>query len=147
MDLGARAFDVLAVLLTRPNEIFSKRDLLARVWPDSVVDESSLRFQIASLRNALGDGRHDARYIGTIAGGCYCFVAPVSRSNEPQAESSVISAGVLHPALPNRLSRLWADEGRTSEAQALLHPVVERFLESDETAHLKVARRLLASLS
>src|SRR5580692_8292417 len=74
VELGARGLDALTVLVSRPNEIVSKRDLLAQVWPDSVVDESSLRFHIASLRNALGDGRDGARYISTIAGRGYCFV-------------------------------------------------------------------------
>jgi predicted ATPase len=45
------------------------------------------------------------------------------------------------------LAALWADEGRTEEARGLLQPVLARFLESDDSADLKVARRLLASLS
>ncbi|MHA6645803.1 winged helix-turn-helix domain-containing protein [Mesorhizobium sp. A623] len=56
IDLGARALDILICLLSRPNDVFSKQELLARVWPDVVVEEGSLRFQIARLRKTLGDG-------------------------------------------------------------------------------------------
>ena len=54
--LGARALDLLIALVSRPNEAVAKRDLIARVWPDVTVDEGSLRFHIAGLRKALGDG-------------------------------------------------------------------------------------------
>jgi DNA-binding winged helix-turn-helix (wHTH) protein len=54
---------------------------MARVWPDVTVDEGNLRFHIAALRRALEDGQSGARYVATIAGRGYCFVAPISRSN------------------------------------------------------------------
>jgi DNA-binding winged helix-turn-helix (wHTH) protein len=34
VELGARAFDILLVLLSTPNETVSKKDLMSRVWPD-----------------------------------------------------------------------------------------------------------------
>src|SRR5262245_50205812 len=68
VELGARSLDILIALLSKPNEIVSKRDLLAQVWPDVIVEEGSLRFHIASLRKALGDGKEGARYITTMAG-------------------------------------------------------------------------------
>src|SRR5262249_25695058 len=80
VELGTRSLDILIALLANPNEVVSKRDLLARVWPDVTVEESSLRFHVANLRKALGDRRDGARYITTLAGRGYCFVAPVSRS-------------------------------------------------------------------
>jgi DNA-binding winged helix-turn-helix (wHTH) protein len=79
--LGARAFDILIVLVERAGEVVSKKKLMARVWPDVTVDEGNLRFHIAALRRALEDGQSGARYVTTIAGRGYCFVAPVSRSN------------------------------------------------------------------
>ena len=82
VELGARALDILIALVSTPNEVVSKRDLLSRVWPDVTVEESSLRFQVAGLRKALGDGKDGARYITTLAGRGYCFVAPVSRSSD-----------------------------------------------------------------
>jgi DNA-binding winged helix-turn-helix (wHTH) protein len=81
VDLGARALDILIALVSSPNEVVSKNDLLARVWPDVTVEDGSLRFHIANLRKVLGDGKDGARYITTLAGRGYCFVAPVSRSS------------------------------------------------------------------
>jgi predicted ATPase/DNA-binding winged helix-turn-helix (wHTH) protein len=106
VEVGARTFDLLTALVNRPNEVVNKRDLLAEAWPDVTVEESSLRFHIASLRKALGDGRDGARYITTAAGRGYCFVAPVVRSNDGADRTSHLSAGFSHANLPNRLSRL-----------------------------------------
>src|SRR5580704_17244861 len=85
VELGARALDVLIALVSRPNEVVGKKDLLERVWPDVTVEESSLRFALAGLRKALGDGQDGARYITTLAGRGYCFVAPISRSGGRRA--------------------------------------------------------------
>src|SRR5476651_2735422 len=78
VDLGARAFDILMALASRPNEAVSKKDLLAWVWPDVTVEESSLRFHVASVRRALGEGKQGARFIATLPGRGYCFVARIS---------------------------------------------------------------------
>src|SRR6478735_8295202 len=101
--LGARTLDTLIALVSRPNEAISKRDLLAKVWPDVIVEEGSLRFHIAALRKALGDGQGGARYITTLAGRGYCFVAPISRA-EIAAERRPAQRTELPPVkLPNRL--------------------------------------------
>jgi TolB-like protein len=95
VDLGARALDMLIALVSRPNEVVSKKDLLARVWPDVTVEESSLRFQMAGLRKALGDGRDGARYIATLPGRGYCFVAPVL----PSGGNAMPTAAAAAPAV------------------------------------------------
>src|SRR5260221_11352062 len=90
--LGARTFDTLIALVSRPNEAISKRDLMAKVWPDVVVEEGSLRFHVAALRKALGDGKGGVRYITTLAGRGYCFVAPISRARDRGAERAAAAA-------------------------------------------------------
>jgi predicted ATPase/DNA-binding winged helix-turn-helix (wHTH) protein len=108
VELGARSLDILIALLSRPNEVVSKRDLLARVWPGVTVEESSLRFHMFNLRKALGDGKRGARYVTTLTGRGYCFVAPVSRSSDrgPVASTTAIAPSFPHANLPNRLARL-----------------------------------------
>jgi DNA-binding winged helix-turn-helix (wHTH) protein len=106
VDLGARALDILIALVSRPNEVVSKNDLLADVWPDVTVDEGSLRFHIANLRKALGDGKGGARYITTASGRGYCFVAPVSRSNDRSEKSTEATVSFRAANLPLRLSGL-----------------------------------------
>jgi predicted ATPase/DNA-binding winged helix-turn-helix (wHTH) protein len=83
VELSARALDILIVLTARPSEVVSKKDLLAQVWPDTTVEEGSLRFHMARLRKALSDGVGDARYIVTAQGRGYSFVAPLTRSSAP----------------------------------------------------------------
>jgi predicted ATPase/DNA-binding winged helix-turn-helix (wHTH) protein len=106
VELGARALDILVVLTTTPNEIVSKKDLLSRVWPDVVVEEGSLRFHMNGLRKALGDGQDGARYITTLPGRGYCFVAPVSLPDRPPDVAPVAVSNFPHANLPNRLSRV-----------------------------------------
>src|SRR6516162_5370163 len=106
IPLGARALDILITLASQPNEAISKRDLLAKVWPDVTVEESSLRFHVAGLRKALGDGKHGARYITTLAGRGYCFVAPVSRSSNRGPAVAADTPNFPHANLPSRLIRM-----------------------------------------
>lgn len=56
VELGARAFDLLLVLVANAGRLVSKGTLLERVWPRLVVDENNLPAQIASLRRVLGAG-------------------------------------------------------------------------------------------
>ena len=74
--LGSRALEILAVLVERPGEMVSKRELVARVWPNTVVEEANLKVHIAALRKALGDGRDGNRYLVNVPGRGYKFVAP-----------------------------------------------------------------------
>jgi predicted ATPase/DNA-binding winged helix-turn-helix (wHTH) protein len=106
VELGARSLDILIALVSSPNEVVSKRDLLARVWPDVTVEEGSLRFHMASLRKALGDRNNGARYIATLAGRGYCFVAPVSRSRERGDAQRRPAGDFPHANLPGRLTRM-----------------------------------------
>ena len=56
VELGARAFDLLLVLVENQGRLVTKATLLERVWPRLVVDENNLPAQIASLRRVLGAG-------------------------------------------------------------------------------------------
>jgi DNA-binding winged helix-turn-helix (wHTH) protein len=62
LRLGSRA------LVERAGETIHKDELIARTWPDTVVDEGALRVHVAALRKALGDGRGVERYIVNNAG-------------------------------------------------------------------------------
>lgn len=116
VELGARAFDILATLAARSNDVISKKDLLAQVWPDVTVEEGSLRFHMANLRKALGDGEGGARYIATLKGRGYCFVAPVLRSGGRDDAANEAAASYPQANLPSRLIRM---VGRTDDAAAI----------------------------
>ncbi|WP_314953177.1 ATP-binding protein [Bradyrhizobium cosmicum] len=106
LALGSKAFDTLIALMSRPNEVVSKRDLMALVWPGTTVEEANLRFHVAALRKALGDGKDGARYITTLSGRGYCFVAPISRTEIPAARRPAPRIDLPPVKLPNRLQRM-----------------------------------------
>ncbi|MEY9125007.1 ATP-binding protein [Bradyrhizobium yuanmingense] len=106
VPLGSKAFDALIALMSRRNEVVSKRDLMALVWPGITVEEANLRFHIAALRKALGDGKDGARYITTLSGRGYCFVAPISHTQLPAARRSSPPMELPPVKLPNRLQRM-----------------------------------------
>jgi DNA-binding winged helix-turn-helix (wHTH) protein len=72
IELGSRAFDLLHLLLCRRGFIVEKSAIVSFVWPNTIVEESNLRFQMATLRKALGD---DRSLIKTIPGRGYIFAA------------------------------------------------------------------------
>ena len=84
LRLGSRALAILAVLVERPGALIGKEDLVARVWPDTFVEEGNLRVHMAALRRTLGDGQGGNRYIATIPGRGYRFVAQVSLLAGPE---------------------------------------------------------------
>ncbi|MDQ0320266.1 putative ATPase/DNA-binding winged helix-turn-helix (wHTH) protein [Pararhizobium capsulatum DSM 1112] len=114
VDLGSRALDLLVALTLAPNVVVSKQELISRVWPDVIVDEGSLRFHMTGLRKALGDGHDGARYITTVAGRGYCFVAPISRSTHLRQDHA--ASDFRHALLPSRLDRM---VGREQDVLAL----------------------------
>jgi DNA-binding winged helix-turn-helix (wHTH) protein len=77
VPLGSRALDILTVLVRRSGEAITKHDLIAAVWPDTFVDESNLKVNVCHLRRALGDTQKQPKYIATVPGRGYRFVAPV----------------------------------------------------------------------
>jgi predicted ATPase/DNA-binding winged helix-turn-helix (wHTH) protein len=58
VPLGSRAFDVLLILVEAEGELVTKEELLARVWPGAVVEESNIQVQVSALRKALGQDRN-----------------------------------------------------------------------------------------
>ncbi|TQF27180.1 transcriptional regulator [Bradyrhizobium sp. UNPF46] len=106
LPLGAKAFDTLMALMSRPNEVVSKWDLMALVWPGLTVEEASLRFHVAALRKALGDGKDGARYITTLSGRGYCFVAPIAQADGTSAQRPAPRPELPPVKLPNRLQRM-----------------------------------------
>ncbi len=112
--LGSRALDILIVLVERAGEIVSHKELIARVWRGLLVEPANLRVHMTALRKALGDGQVGVRYIENVTGQGYCFVAPIRRTNAPDAQqaaslspspSSRTPTAPMH-ALPPALARM-----------------------------------------
>jgi predicted ATPase/DNA-binding winged helix-turn-helix (wHTH) protein len=126
VQLGGRALDTLIALVERAGEVVTQGELISRVWPDVTVEEANLRVHIASLRKALGDRREGTRYIVTVPGRGYSFVAPVTLSM-PQSSPSREAAVFDRPQrLPPKLTRMIGrdDTIRALSAQLMMYRFV-----------------------
>ncbi|MFK4525256.1 putative ATPase/DNA-binding winged helix-turn-helix (wHTH) protein [Bradyrhizobium japonicum] len=97
--VGGRALDILFALIEQAGHVVGKRDLINRVWPDSIAEEANLRVHIANLRKVIGDSQNGARYIANVPGRGYCFVAPVRRIEVTQNDSRQTSGAGASPRL------------------------------------------------
>src|SRR5438874_3412520 len=115
--LGSRAFDTLAALVGRAGEVVGKEELIARVWPQTFVEDANLKIQVSALRRALGDGHAGRRFIVTVPGRGYNFVAAVSLEEPPRASlpPTIAPAGVHN--LPLAVTRMI---GREETVTALI---------------------------
>lgn len=77
VPLRAKVFDTLQFLVESQGRLVSKDDLMAAVWPDSAVEENNLAHNISVLRKTLGEQATGQKYIETVPGQSYRFVAEV----------------------------------------------------------------------
>jgi predicted ATPase/DNA-binding winged helix-turn-helix (wHTH) protein len=141
VQLGDKAFEILRTLVEHAGQIVGKVELLSQA---SIANDDSLRFHIAALRKALGEGR----YIANIAGQGYSFVAPVSRRLVDRSPERRRTSARALPARPRPLVgrdqalRDLAEQllehrfvtvvgpggvGKTSVALTLAHDLASRF--------------------
>ncbi|WP_066806362.1 winged helix-turn-helix domain-containing protein [Sphingomonas asaccharolytica] len=85
--IGGRALDILTALVEKPGELVDKRTLISRVWPNVYVEETNLKVNVASLRRALEDDPGVPRFIATVVGRGYRFIAPVRATGSPRPTS------------------------------------------------------------
>ena len=102
VNLAPRAFNMLLALIRRRGEVLAKDELMRQLWPDTVVEENNLTVIISALRKALGENRQQHRYIVTIPGRGYSFVADVKAVGESLPEAALSVAEALLPVKPTR---------------------------------------------
>src|ERR1700732_2953920 len=111
--IGSRALDVLGVLIEGDGDLVSKDEIMATVWPGTVVEDNNLTVQISALRRILDHGQPEVSCIQTVAGRGYRFVASVKRV-EPA------SPPISSPISGNRGGELEGEYGRGASLAALL---------------------------
>ena len=129
VSLTPKALDILLVLIEASGEVIGKDAMMERVWPDSFVEEGNLAVNISTLRKVLGEQPGQNRYIATVPGRGYQFVADVhelwdadlvveehtrerlvleQEETQPVAATTAIVAGTAAtPALPTRGLARW----------------------------------------
>ena len=94
VGIGSRALDILGVLIERAGEVVSKDEIVAAVWPATVVEDSNLTVQISALRQVLDRGRSNGSCIQTVSGRGYRLAAAVT----PFADQARSGASPVHGA-------------------------------------------------
>jgi predicted ATPase/DNA-binding winged helix-turn-helix (wHTH) protein len=102
VPLGARAMDLLIVLVEQANKVVSRRTLIERVWGERGADPVSLRVHISALRKALSQGDPGRRYVANVPGRGYSFIVPISSPSVQTSEFNPASRSWL----PARLTRM-----------------------------------------
>ena len=77
LDLTPKVFDVLFELVQSGGRVIEKKELMEKIWPDSFVEEANLTQHVSTLRKKLGQDASHQRYILTVPGRGYRFVAPI----------------------------------------------------------------------
>jgi DNA-binding winged helix-turn-helix (wHTH) protein len=77
VSLTPKVFDTLLHLIERRGRLVDKDELMRAIWPDTVVEENNLNQNISVLRRVLGENRGENRYIATVPGKGYRFIANV----------------------------------------------------------------------
>jgi serine/threonine-protein kinase len=98
VPLMPKAIETLVYLVARAGQTVGKDELLRAVWPNVVVEENNLTQNISALRRAFGESLAERRFIVTIPGQGYRFVAPVSPV--ASADTEAVPAPEPVPAAP-----------------------------------------------
>lgn len=106
LPVTAKALDVLLYLLAHRDRVVGKDELLAEVWAGRVVEENNLTQAVSLIRRALGVGAGDHRFVVTVPGRGYRFVADVQPLPEPR-EARIVAPAAPAAAGSGRGSRTW----------------------------------------
>lgn len=145
VPLATKAFETLLYLVRHSGTVLDKDELMGAIWPDAIVEENNLTQAISSLRRALGESRAEHRYIMTVPGRGYCFVADV-RTHQPHVQAPIAPTVRTMAVLPFQplvaeyrdpaLELGMADTliARLSGREIIVRPVnsVRKFVESDQ---------------
>jgi DNA-binding winged helix-turn-helix (wHTH) protein len=96
VDLNARYFDALLLMIATPGRLVSKDRFHDEVWRGIPVTDEALTQCIRTLRRALDDDAAAPQYIETVPRHGYRFIAPVAAGGNAVAP---ISAPDRYPAL------------------------------------------------
>jgi len=150
VKIGSRALDILMALVDHAPKLVSKRELIARVWGQSVVEEGAVRFGVAALRKILSGGDESSTtYVATVRGRGFVLACPVTwaSTEAPAGTRSRTASGhlpgkpllmigredavgeILHSLKANRFVSIVGAGGigKTTVALAVAHELAAEF--------------------
>lgn len=166
--LEPKVMDLLFLLASRPDQVFSKEEIFDAVWPGVTVGDDTLARAVSKLRKALGDDPKAPRYIETLSKRGYRLIASVSEPSEenltpppreperiiqPKARISaaVLGASAFALACVIALAVMWSAIQAPTMASAATRTMVERaddfyfqFRRADNESAMALYQRVLA---
>jgi predicted ATPase/DNA-binding winged helix-turn-helix (wHTH) protein len=122
VPLGQRALDILLLLVSRYGQLVTKDELMAEIWPGIVVEENNIQVHVSTLRKVLAKAGGDERYLVTVPGRGYRFVAPVDcvsgappQSRAPALDQAAAPIPSASNNLPQQLTPLIGREAAIAE--------------------------------
>lgn len=101
VEIPPKAFAVLLALVERRGQIVDKQELMDAVWPNTAVEENNLARSISTLRKTLGERSGEHRYIVTVPGRGYSFVAGENAAETVNGSHSDNRPGSRFPRKPS----------------------------------------------
>src|SRR5215203_2685373 len=77
LPLAPKAFETLLYLVRNAGELLEKEEIMGAVWADTIVEENNLNQSISAIRRVLGEKQGEHRFVVTVPGRGYKFVAEV----------------------------------------------------------------------
>ena len=95
VPLRRKVFQVLVYLLAHRDRVISRQEFLEQLWPDQFIGDAALTSCLKILRRALGERGRTPRYLRTLHGQGYRFVAAVEEQEHLPADTAALA-----PLLP-----------------------------------------------
>lgn len=119
VPIPPKVFDTLLVLVENGGRVVEKNELMCAVWPDTAVEENNLTQNVSAIRKALGERRDEHRFVVTVPGRGYSFVAEVRRLERRNGHDGNGHGGNGHsqliPQTPGVTSAVESETGKASE--------------------------------
>lgn len=149
VKLHAQPFQVLVMLLERPLELVTRDEMRERLWgSDTFVDfDHGLNSAVNKIRTALNDSSAQPRYVETVAGKGYRFIAPVSRvtgTGEPESTVDALPGAETSPVAAD--APAGAILSTAEELPAAPHRAVATLLVLIQVLYLGIYLAALANL-
>ena len=125
LGLTPKVFDTLFYLVKNAGKTIGKDELMAAIWSDTIVEENNLNKNISALRQLLGEKPGEHRFIVTVPGKGYRFVASVVACSVNGIQHSGVtpSDGMLPALIPSRAAEpepgISLDSARSSSQRGL----------------------------
>lgn len=132
--LTGQPFQVLQLLLERPQEVVTREELQKSIWPkDTFVDyELALKKAVNRIREVLGDSAESPRFIATIPRRGYRFIAAVEELRNGARVAAVPAARTVDSIVVLPFTNMSADPENEFFADGITEEIINALAQINE---------------